>query len=121
MLLLCALLARSAHAEPGVNGRWKAIYSTEASESVEADVAIDGDAGTWVVRSRSGAGKGDGCVGTSRPISISDSGSSTLSLVIRGSIAMEGCRDRKARVTVVGPETLEGEFDDGRIIKLVRP
>jgi len=120
VLCLLAAVCAIAQAEPELNGKWRATFATEGSDGREAEVIIDGAGGTWMTYARGNKDKRDACVGRALPIVIADSGSSTVSLRIEASKALEGCKDRKARLTRVDAKTLEGEFDNGRVIKLVR-
>lgn len=122
---LAALLALSigaatpARAEPELSGRWKATFATEGIEAREADVLIDGLTGSWVACARPSRDKGD-CVGRPKAIVLSDTGTSTVSLRFDASTTPAARKGLKARLTVVDEKTLEGEFDDGRVLRLVR-
>ena len=122
VLLWIALAAftTGAQAQPLLDGTWKATFATEGSEGREATVTIDGLTGSWTTHARSTKDKKDVCVGRPLPMTLLDSGSSTVTLRVDASTVVQGCRDRKARLTRVDARTLEGEFDNGRVLRLVR-
>lgn len=120
LTVLLSCIGVPLHAQPDLTGKWKATFSTEGGDGREADVVVEGTGGTWTTYARGNKDKRDVCVGRALPITLSDGGSSTVSLVVEGSKAVDGCRDRKARLTVVDAKTLEGEFSNGRAIKLTR-
>ena len=120
LLAIAILAATTAHAEPELNGKWKATFATESDDGREADVVIDGLSGNWTTLARPGKDKKSPCVGRSMPITLADSGSSAVSLSIEETKAVPGCKDRKAKLTIVNEKTLEGEFSNGRAIKMVR-
>ncbi|MES2099226.1 MAG: hypothetical protein V4569_05350 [Pseudomonadota bacterium] len=120
--LFAALAATmgAARAEPELNGTWQATFTTASSENRGAQVVIDGLGGTWTTCARSAQRHRHSCVGRPQPISLSDSGASTVTLRIEGSKPRAANTGRQARLTLVDMLTLEGEFDDGRVLRLVR-
>lgn len=117
---IAGLTALTAFAEPELNGEWKAKFATESSKDREATVQIDGLVGTWTTRPRPNKDKNDACIGRPLPMTLADSGSSTVTVRIEASKAVAGCKDRQARLTLVNANTLEGEFDNGRVVQLER-
>ena len=109
----------AAMAEPELNGTWSATFATQ-SEDRQATVTVNGLAGTWITHPRDSKDRHDVCIGREFPLVLSDSGSSTVSIRIQASKAMPGCKDRQARLTLVDMETMEGEFSNGRALRLVR-
>ena len=120
LLIASLALAPLAQAEPALGGRWKASFATNGNER-EAEVTIDVDSGSWTTtRARRSRDQRDACAGRALPITLADSGTSTVQLRIEAAKAVPGCRDRRARLTVVDTDTLEGEFEDGGSVRLVR-
>ena len=118
-LLTAASVA--AWAQPDLSGKWRATFETEGSESREAEVVIDGQAGTWMTYSRgTPKDRRDSCIARPFPIILSSVDSSVMSLSIEASKTVEGCSNRKARITIVDTNTLEGTFGNGRALKLTR-
>lgn len=121
-LLVAALWAFActpARAEPESSGSWRALFSTDTAERCEAQLVVDIDRGTWTDSPGCRAAS-DACSGRPLPLTLVGSGSSTVTLSIQASKADRRCADRKARLTVVDFDTLEGEFDDGRVLRLER-
>lgn len=113
--------AGTALAEPELNGRWRATFATQGNEDRQATVTIDGLKGSWRTHARDAQDSRDPCIGREWPLVLSDSGSSTVSLRIEASKVVPACKDRQARLTLVDLETMEGEFSNGRVLRLVRP
>jgi hypothetical protein len=108
-------------AEPEWSGNWKATFATEDGGSREAKVTLDMNAGTWTALAAHGKqDKRDACVGRALPVVLKNAGSTTVTLHIEGSKAAAACGNRKARLTGVDQRTLEGEFEDGSVVRLER-
>lgn len=120
MFAALAATTLALRAEPELNGTWHATFVGASSESRSARVVIDGLGGSWTPCARSAKSDRHACVGRPQPISLSDSGASTVTLRIEGSKPLAAGPSRHARLTMVDMLTLEGEFDDGRVLRLVR-
>lgn len=122
-LLSIALCLAAGHgwAQPSLDGSWRVTFATEGAEGREAMVELKGGSGTWTTYARSDKDKKDACVGRPLPLSITGDASTRLDLRLDASTAIAGCRDRKATLRLVDDKTLEGTFDNGRALKLVRP
>lgn len=122
-LLCCALWVAGlgqVGAQPVHSGVWRATYATESAEQRQATLLVDMTATTWTSLPQDGGTPPDRCAGRPFPVTLFDSGSSTLSLSVAASTVDPQCQDLKARLTVVDADTLEGEFENGRIVRLER-
>lgn len=113
-------LAGAAHAQTGLDGRWAVTFATEGSDGREAELVLKGGTGHWTTRARANKDKKDPCVGRELPVTLSAPSASTIGLRIDASQALAACKDRKASLRQVDDKTLEGEFDNGRPLRLVR-
>ena len=107
-------------AEPEQSGTWRATFATEDSERREATLFIDVTEGTWTVLPQKDTIQRDECAGRPFPVVLLRSGSSTVTMFIQAAKVNPNCKNRNARLTVVDDDTLEGEFENGRIIRLER-
>lgn len=122
-LLCCALGVAAigqARADPVPSGTWRARFASESAEQEQATLVIDAAQASWTVLAQDGQAARDRCTGRPFPVTLFDSGSSTVSLSVAATAVDPQCRDLKARLTVVDANTLEGEFEDGRIVRLER-
>ena len=107
-------------AEPEQSGTWRATFATEDSERREATLVIDVTEGTWTVMPQNNKVRRDKCDERPFPVVLVGSGSSTVTMFIQASKVNPDCKNRNARLTVVDTDTLEGEFESGKIIRLER-
>jgi hypothetical protein len=114
------LAAGGASSQSPLDGSWRVAFETEGNEAREGIVELKGGAGTWTTYGRSVRDRKDVCVGRPLPLSVTGDANSTLSLQVDAASAVPGCRDRKATLKRVDDRTLEGAFDNGRPLKLVR-
>ena len=122
-LLCCVLWAAGlgqVGAQPVHSGVWRATYATETAGHRQATLVVDRTATSWTSLPQYGSTPQDRCAGRPFPVTLFDSGSSTVSLSVIASTVDPQCQDLKARLTVVDANTLEGEFEDGRIVRLER-
>lgn len=103
------------------DGAWTVSYSSGSGNEREADVKITGTQGTWQVRARPGKDKKDPCVGRPFPLTVTESTAESLAFRVDASATVSGCDDRNGSVKVVDAKTLEGQFNNGRPVKFVRP
>jgi hypothetical protein len=121
-LLGCVLWAAGigqVGAQPVPGASWRASYTSERAEPSEATLLVDEAAASWTTLPPHGQAPQDPCSGPF-PVALVDSGASTVSLWLAASQVDPQCPDLKARLTVVDADTLEGEFEDGRILRLER-
>lgn len=122
---MCFILAACAAAGAGwaqspLDGSWRVTFSTEGSDGREGAVDIKGGTGTWTTFGRGDRDRKDVCVGRPFPVAITGDPESGLNLRVEAAASVAGCRDRKATLKRVDDRTLEGSFDNGRPLKLVR-
>lgn len=118
LILAACLIALPGWSQSTLDGNWRVTFATEGAEGREATVELKGGTGTWTTYARSDKDRKDPCVG--RPLPLSITGDAKLDLKLDASSAIAGCRDRKATLQRTDDKTLEGTFDNGRAIKLVR-
>jgi len=122
MLFIAAacMAAGACWAQSPLDGNWRVTFSTEGSEGREAVVELKGGTGTWTTYARGDRDRKDICVGRPFPLSLTGDAAAGLNLQLDAAKAVPGCRDRKATLKLVDDKTLEGSFDNGRPLKLVR-
>lgn len=122
LFVIACLLASPGWAQSPLDGTWRVTFATEGSEGREAMVELKGGSGSWTTYARSDKDKRDACVGRPLPVTIAgDPAAGKLDLRLDASNAIAGCRDRRATLQRTDDRTLEGHFDNGRAIRLVRP
>jgi hypothetical protein len=102
-----------------MEGRWTAHFSSPGSEHRRADLVIQGSSGSWTSVRDPGSPR-EAPAGRARLLSVLPGPSSTYVLWVHASPGSTGCSSHRARLTVVDADTLEGEFDDGRVLRVVR-
>ena len=120
LIILACLFAPPGWSQSPLDGNWRATFATEGADGREAMVELKGGTGTWTTHARSDKDKRDACVGRPLPLSLTGDPAARLELRLDASSAIAGCRDRKAMLQRTDDKTLEGTFDNGRAIKLVR-
>ena len=115
---LCGL--SPAHAQANLDGRWRVTFSNEGSDYREAELVLKGEGGNWMTYGRANKDKKDPCIGRQLPVTTTVSSTTEVNLQINASKALEGCKDRTATLRQIDQNTLEGEFENGRPLKLIR-
>lgn len=117
-----ALLASIAFAQGSnpFNGKWLAKFQGERGGAREAELVVKDDAGTWKVFGTSHDTKRNPCMGRDLPIAVQRASTGEFAFRIESSKALTGCTDRSVTLKRVDDKTLEGQFDDGRMLTLVR-
>jgi len=65
-------------------------------------------------------GRNNPCAGRVAPITVRSATADDLVFEINRSTALAGCKDGIAKLKRVDDKTLQGEFDGGRKLKLIR-
>ncbi len=119
VLLICLFLAASAVAqEPNpYNGTWRAEFENKKGGDMEGTVVIKDQGGTW---DAGNMGRNNPCRGRPAPLTIQRATADELVIEINRSKVLTGCQDGLATLKRVDEKTLEGEFGEGRKIKLIR-
>lgn len=115
-LLLWTTAALSQGANP-YEGSWRAQFETDKGEMREGDVTIKGQGGTWDFLHQV---RGNPCAGREYPLTVQSATAEELVVAIERAKTLAGCKDGTARLKRVSDTVLEGEFDNGRKIKLTR-
>ena len=119
--VLLVLAGCAVPAQAALDGRWIAVFASAGSDEQRATVVVHSDnRGTWTSLGNSPHQRLDACAGKPMRITTVPGPSSTVTLLVEGDLAAGGCAPRKARLTIVDGHTLEGEFDDGRVLRLIR-
>lgn len=118
--IAACVAAGAGWAQSPLDGNWRVTFSTEGSDGREGAVGIKGGAGTWTTFGRGDRDRKDVCVGRPFPIALTGDPDAGLNLRVDAAASVAGCRDRKATLKRVDDKTLEGTFDNGRSLKLVR-
>ncbi|MBY0420311.1 MAG: hypothetical protein K2W88_19845, partial [Pararheinheimera sp.] len=84
---------------------------------MEGAVVIKDQGGTWDMLT---SVRNNPCAGRAAPIAIQRMTADELVFEIKRSQALPGCKDGLATLKRSDDKTLEGEFDAGRKLKLVR-
>ena len=103
------------------NGTWRAEIEsiTEGKQGAKLDgkVVIEDQGGTFDMATLA---RKNPCAGRAYPITIRRATADELVFEINRSKALPGCKDGLARLKPTDANTLQGEFDAGRSIKLIR-
>jgi len=102
------------------NGKWQAKFQGERGGAKEAELVVKDNGGTWRVWGTSHDTKRNPCIGRELPIAVQRASTGELAFRIESSKALTGCTDRSVTLKRVDDKTLEGQFDDGRTLTLVR-
>jgi len=119
LVLLCMLgCAPSVSQDAGpYDGSWRAQFETEKGEMREGDITIKGQGGTWDFLHQV---RGNPCAGRAYPLTVQSATAEELVVAIERAKTLAGCKDGTARFKRVSDTVLEGEFGNGRKIKLTR-
>jgi hypothetical protein len=115
-LLICATAALAQGTNP-YDGSWRAQFETDKGERREGDVTIKGQGGSWDFLHQV---RGNPCAGRAYPLTVQTATAEELVVAIEREKTLSGCKDGTARFKRVSDTVLEGEFDNGRKIKLTR-
>jgi hypothetical protein len=107
-----------------LNGRWQASFAGEGGGQRAATLSLSDDGGLWrdiphgnQARAKSRA---NACLVLHPAVAIADRTPNNIAFQILYSKALAGCTDESVTAHAVDEKTLEGTFEDGRAIKLVR-
>jgi hypothetical protein len=117
MLLLCTTCAFSQGVANPYDGDWRAQFETDKGETREGDVTIKGQGGSWDFLHQV---RGNPCAGRPYPLTVQTATAEELVVAIERAKTLAGCKDGTAKFKRVSDTVLEGEFDNGRKIKLTR-
>ena len=106
---------------PTLDGKWSATFANKSGADRQAELVIEGHGGSWKVFANARQAKNNACLGRSFPIAVETTSATELRIRIEASSAVEGCGEGDITAKVVDGKTLEGQFGDGRPIRLVRP
>jgi hypothetical protein len=113
-------IAVSAQQDMNIDGKWEASYATDAGVGREAEVIINGSAGTWLIYAKTAMQKRDPCFGRRFPMVVSKMDSTEMRFKIEASKIIPGCRDMGGTLKIVDENTLEGIFGTERAVTLKR-
>jgi hypothetical protein len=99
------------------DGSWRAHLETDKGEMREGDVTISGQGGSWDFLHQV---RGNPCAGRAYPLTVQSATGEELAVTIERAKTLAGCKDGTAKFKRVSDTVLEGEFENGRKIKLVR-
>lgn len=118
---LLGSLSMTAGAQADLDGDWAAVYTDNGGFEREAEVGIKGGMGTWTSRSRPGSkNRTDPCIGRAFPMSIDSSADGEIKLAVNAADTIAGCNNMRASLKSVSATTYEGQFGNGRPLKLVK-
>jgi hypothetical protein len=106
-----------------LNGNWLASFESGKNSERQAQVVIGDAGGSWLessVTTGDFKGRNNPCLGKTFPITIKSRTSTEISFQVNASTTMQGCSDRKITATSSDNKTLDGSFNNGSPVKLVR-
>jgi len=103
--LLAFVAGVSAQEAANYSGKWLAQVTPPSGKTYEANVVIDGTAGTWQAMASS---RNDPCVGRPVPIAVLTATADQLAFRIKHAEAIPGCIDSTVRVNRVDDKTMKG-------------
>lgn len=113
---LSPLAAHAQDANPH-NGTWRAAFESNSGAAREGTVVIKDQGGTWDMLMQA---RNNPCVGRAYPVAVQKATADELVFEIQRSKALAGCKDGSATLRRAADGSLEGEFDEGRKIRLTR-
>ena len=114
---VCFATGVLAQAPNPYNGTWRAEFETKKGADMQGTIVIKDQGGSWDMLSKSGSNP---CLGRAYQIAVQQATTEALVFEISRSKALAGCKDGTATLNRIDDKTLEGEFDHGRRIKLIR-
>jgi hypothetical protein len=99
------------------SGTWLAEFETLRGAKTEATLVVSDQGGTW---NSLPVARNDPCVGRPFPIAIQRATAEELVFEVPRSKTIAGCKDSVFTLKRSDDTTLQGEFDEGRKVKLVR-
>jgi hypothetical protein len=119
MVLVSHALAQDAAAP--LNGTWYGEIQMPGGLIAEVQMRVEGPAGgTWTVSPRGGkAATPNPCLGRPLPLAITEA-DGAFKLHIQAAQEVKGCSDGRATLKRTDERHLEGNFADGRSLKLAR-
>jgi hypothetical protein len=103
--LLAFVAGVSAQEAANYSGKWLAQVTPPSGKTYEANVVIDGAAGTWQAMA---SNRNDPCVGRPVPIAVLTATADQLTFRIKHAEAIPGCVDSTVRVNRVDDKTMKG-------------
>jgi hypothetical protein len=119
-MILAGLFCGAVQAQPspGFDGKWLAKFTSPRGDPREAVLIIGGSAGTWEQQIQA---RNNPCGGREVPIAVAAASDTDLEVKILNSKALVGCSDGTISAKRIDDRKLEGTFEDGRKVTLVRP
>lgn len=102
------------------DGKWKATYMTDGSDTREAEIELNGNAGTWMTWPRPNKDKKDACVNRPFPVTVTKTAQGSMTIQMMASTSVSGCKDRNATIEPASDGTWSGKLDNGSKITLQR-
>ncbi|MFZ2652083.1 MAG: hypothetical protein WA210_18450 [Burkholderiaceae bacterium] len=99
------------------NGTWRAEFESAQGAKLEGTVVIKDQGGSWDMLVRKGSNP---CVGREAPITVQKATADELVFEINRSKVIPGCNDGLAKLKRTDDKSMEGVFDKGRKVKLIR-
>lgn len=123
LLLLSGVLIHAISSAQGpttYDGKWSATYLADNGSTREAELVVSGSGGSWTLFVRGTQAKNNPCLGREHSITVQSSSPSEMKFTVDASKTLSGCKDSSVTVKSIDAKTLEGQFGDGRALKLVR-
>ncbi len=117
---LCAAAPLLAQDTAALAGNWQGHTAMVGGLRVEVVMRLEGAKGTWTATPLMGLREPNPCLSRPLPVELTDLAAQGYRIEIQASKAVKGCRDGQATVKLVDGRVLEGQFADGRPLKLER-
>lgn len=110
LTMLLAATSFACLAGPELDGKYKASWDGNG-KSFEAELVIDGNAGTWNAHAQNVRNP---CVGREFPIAVNAHSDEIILIDLLGSKALQGCTDMLLKLKRSGPGVLVGRRINGQ-------
>lgn len=109
-----------AQAGPSLDGTWTGYYVTQAGTKAKAELNVQGSTGTWRAFIPQNQGRANPCFERAHPLELTAQAAGKFKMAVHASRTMSACQDFHATLTLVEPSRIEGQFGDGRELRLER-
>lgn len=107
--------------EPGgFDGRWSGSFVTPGGGTLVVELVLDGASGTWQIFPNGIQAREFPCLVPRHAVTVRQRSATELRFSIDASKTLRGCQDGRAALRLVDDRHLEGQFGDGRELKLRR-
>ena len=103
------------------DGTWAMSGTSNEGRTINAELVLKGDAGTWRLFARGGtATKNNPCLMKNFPVTVQKSTADELTIHVDGPKVVPGCNEFTATLKPAGSNALEGATEGGGTLRIER-